>query len=290
MKVAVLSDIHGNLPALKAVVADIDRWQPEYVVVAGDIVNRGPSSDECLKFVLQRRDERGWHLLRGNHEDFVLECADPDRPRSGPAYEMTRFAHFALAQINGQVDELTALPDMYEISAPDGQVLRVVHASMRSNREGIYPMTSDEQLRQLIEPAPAVFVTGHTHRALVRQIDDAIVVNIGSVGSSFDGDQRAAYGRFRWTGGCWETEVVRVEYDYASTEADYVSSGFLEHGGPLAQLILVEFRKARGLIFRWADRYEGKIISGDISVEQSIRELLSEADLLPYTGPPGWVV
>lgn len=290
MKVAVISDIHGNLPALRATVAHVDAWSPDLVVVNGDIINRGPNSGECLEWMLERRERSGWHLLRGNHEEFVLDCGDPDQPLSGPAYEIREFAHFALAQVSGMVGDLKVLPDVYERPAPNGDLLRVAHASMRSNRDGVYPMTTDEELRKKIAPAPAVFVTGHTHRPLVRRVDDTLVVNTGSVGSPFDDDRRAGYGRFTWTGDEWRAEIVRLDYDFGQIELDYVRSGFLEQGGQLAQLMLVELRKARGLIHRWASRYEEAMLSGTITLEESVRLILCDEDVRPFTGPPGWTV
>lgn len=290
MKVAVLSDIHGNLPALQAVVNHIDTWSPDVVVVDGDIINRGPMSGACLELLLDRRDTRGWHLLRGNHEEFVLNCDAPDRPLTGPAFEMTRFAHFALAQVNGHIDQVRLLPDLFERPGPYGDVLRIVHASMRNNRDGIYPMTDDDQIRRQIAPAPAIFVTGHTHRPLMRRVDNTLVVNIGSVGSSFDDDRRAGYGRFTWHGDCWKAEIVRIDYDYGQIETDYVRSGFLDQGGALAQLMLVELRKARGLIHRWAGQYEDSVLAGRITLEESVRLVLCESDIRPFTGPPGWTI
>lgn len=289
MKVAVLSDVHGNLPALQAVMADIDAWSPDLVVVGGDIINRGPRSGDCLDTLVRRQAADDWQLLRGNHEDFVLDCADPDRFRPGPAYETTRFAHFALAQIAGHVDRLLGLADVFERFAPNGDLLRIVHASMRNNRDGIYPMTTDDDLRRQIAPAPNLFVTGHTHRPLVRTVDNTLVVNIGSVGAPFDEDRRAAYGRFRWDGS-WSAEIVRLPYDYTQIERDYEETGFLIEGGPLAQIMLVELRRARGLIFRWASRYQEAVMSGLMTLEESVRLILCDDDVLPYTGPPGWIV
>lgn len=288
MKVAVISDIHGNLPALRAVVAHVDAWSPDLVVVNGDIVNRGPNSGDCLEWMLERRERSGWHLLRGNHEEFVLDCGDPEQPLSGPAYQIKQFAHFALAQVSGSVGDLLTLPDVYERPAPNGDLLRIAHASMRSNRDGVYPMTTDEDLRKQIAPAPAVFVTGHTHRPLIRRVDDTLVVNAGSVGSPFDDDRRAGYGQFTWTGEKWRAEIARLDYDFGQIEIDYVRSGFLEQGGPLAQLMLVELRKARGLIHRWASRYEEAVLSGNMTLEESVRLILCDEDVRPFTGPPGW--
>lgn len=290
MKVAVLSDIHGNMPALRTVVADIDAWRPDIVVVDGDIVNRGPCSGACLELLLERRERDGWWLLRGNHEEFVLDCGSPATPLSGPEYEMKQFAHFALSQLGERADQLRTLPDIFETVSPSGKLLRVVHASMGSNRHGIYPVTSDNDLRELISPPPAIFITGHTHRPLIRRIDDTLVVNIGAVGSPFDSDRRAGYGRFTANGDGWHAEVVRLDYDYRQIERDYVTSGFLAEGGPLAQLMLVELRKAHGLIFRWASRYENAVLSGALTLEDSVRQLLSDEDIRPFSGPPGWAL
>ncbi len=289
MKVAVLSDIHGNLPALRTVIADIDAWSPDLVVVGGDIINRGPRSGACLDVLVERQAADGWRLLRGNHEDFVLDCADPTRSLPGPGYETTRFAHYALGQVAHHAGLLRALPDVFERAAPNGDILRIVHASMRNNRDGVYPMTTDEELRRQIAPAPAVFVTGHTHRPLARTLDRTLVVNIGSVGASFDEDRRAAYGRFEWAG-CWTANIVRLPYDYAQIERDYVDSGFLDEGGPLAQIMLVELRKAHGLIFRWASRYQEAVMAGLMSLEESVRLVLCDDDVRPFTGPPGWTI
>lgn len=291
MRIAVLSDIHGNLPALRSVIDHVDAWEPDLVIVGGDIVNRGPESGACLEVVCERQETDGWRVLRGNHEEFVLDCARPEAQRQGPTYEMTRFAHFALEQVDGRAAFLRTLPDLVEWPAPDGTSLRVVHASMRSNRDGVYPATPDDVLRELIKPAPAVFATGHTHRALIRHIDQTLVVNTGSVGSPFDGDRRGAYGQFTWDEDSgWQGEVVRVQYDFSQIERAYDESGFLVEGGALAQLMLVELRRAGGLIFRWASRYEAAVLAGDMTLEQSVRAILSDDDVRPFTGLPGWEI
>ncbi|MCA9962338.1 MAG: metallophosphoesterase [Anaerolineales bacterium] len=290
MKVAVISDIHGNLPALQAVTTHIEAWQPDMVVVDGDVVNRGPLSLDCLHFVQRKRIREGWHVVKGNHEDFLLNCARADAPTSGPEYELMRFAYWAYQQLDGEVSILRGLPDKFVYFAPDGSEFRVVHASMQGNRDGIYANTSDEELWKQIAPVPAVFVTAHTHRPMVRRFNDALIVNVGSVGAPFDGDGRASYGQFVWTRDGWEADIVRLDYDRAQTECDYAASGFLTGGGPLAQLMLVELRRAGGLVYRWATRYQDAVLAGEVSMEASVRELLQDEDLRPFLGPPGWTL
>jgi hypothetical protein len=164
-----------------------------------------------------------------------------------------------------------------------------MHGSMRDNRDGVYPQTTDAELREQIAPAPKIFVTGHTHRPLTRQVDATTVVNIGSVGAPFDGNRQLSYGRFTWTTTRgWQSEVVRLPYDYERIEQDYTNSGFLDEGGPLAQLMLVELRRAGGLIYRWASRYEKAVLAGEIGLEESVREVLCDDDLRPFLGTPGW--
>ncbi len=290
MKIAVLSDIHGNLPALQTATQDIEAWQPDLVVVDGDIVNRGPLSLDCLEFIQTKQRTADWRVVRGNHEDYLLACDRPDAPRSGPEYELWRFAFWAHDQLNGHLAALQTLPNQFSWMAPDGSEFRVVHASMRNNRDGIYADSSDDVLYQQIAPVPGVFVTAHTHRPLIRRFNDSLVVNVGSVGAPFDRDTRASYGRFLWTHDGWQSEIIRLPYDIAQTERDYVESGFLGEAGPLAQLMLVELRRAGGLIYRWAKRYQDAVLAEEIDLAESVRELLHDEDLRPFLGAPGWTL
>jgi len=290
MKIAVLSDIHGNLPALQAVVARVDKWAPDLVIVAGDIVNRGPRSVDCLQLIRERQESQNWQVVRGNHEDYVIACSLPDSPHSGPEYELWRFAHWSFQQLNGDITPLLAMPDQFSLQLAADNEFRVVHASMRNNRDGIFRNSSDVELGEQITPAPKVFVTAHTHRPLVRSLGDCLIVNVGAVGAPFDRDERASYGQFEHNSLGWKAEIVRVAYDRKQTERDYVDTGFLDGAGPLAQLMLVELRRARGLIFRWADKYQDAILAGEICMEESVKELLSAEDVEPYTGSPGWSI
>lgn len=290
MKIAVLSDIHGNLPALHAVVDHVDAWSPDLVIVDGDIVNRGPRSLECLRFVLARQEDDGWRLIKGNHEDYVIACSKPDSPQSGPEYDLWQFAHWSYQQLDQDVTSLLAMADQFSMNVGRDNEFRAVHASMRNNRDGIYTQSSDSELSEQIAPPPKVFVTAHTHRPLIRSIGGSLVVNVGAVGAPFDQDNRASYGQFVHGSGGWQADIVRIEYDREQTERDYVDSGFLEGAGPLAQLMLVELRRAGGLIYRWADKYQDAVLAGSICIEESVREMLAADDIRPFAGPPGWSI
>jgi putative phosphoesterase len=275
MKVAVLADIHGNLPALRTVVDHIDRWRPDAVVVAGDVVNRGPRPLECLQIIEQRRRDAGWLVVQGNHEEYVINHTRPEAPRSGPEFEIYRTSYWTLNQLNGQVDVLKEMPFQVSLRAPDGNEIRTVHASMRSNRDGIFPDTPDDSLRQQISPPPAALCVGHTHQALMRYIDDTIVVNVGSVGMPFDGDKRAAYAQLTWRNNQLAADIIRLDYDQDQMDRDFFETGFVPDAGALTSLMLVEFRHARPYLHLWMRRYGDPVLSGEISIDEAVDDYIA---------------
>lgn len=287
MKLAILSDIHGNWPALEAVAADVDAWGPDIVVVNGDVVNGGPSNVACWRYVAGRAAVDGWIVLRGNHEEYVAEWLDYTGPREGPAYDLIRLSEWTFQQFAGDVSALGALPERWEWAAPGGERLVTMHASVLGNRAGIYPFTTDEEARRKIVPGTAVFVTAHTHIPHQRDVDGTQVVNVGSVGLPGDGDGRASYGRITWRRGGWEAAIARVAYDRATAERDYFTSGFMDEAGPEAEMSLVEFRAARDARTRWRAVYGDRIRSGELPLATSIRRFLAETEFAPFALQPG---
>lgn len=274
MKIAVLSDIHGNLAALHAIAEDIHRWQPDKIVVAGDIINRGPLPRQCLDFTLERERYSGWLVLRGNHEEYVINVAADPSARVGAEEAVRANVRWTAAQI-GDVAPLLAMPTQISLQGPDGGEVRIVHASMRHNRDNVLINTPDNELRAQIAPAPTVFCCGHTHRPLLRQIDATLVVNTGAVGLPFDDDVRGSYARLNWRGESWHAEIVRVPYDRDQAARDY-EAGFLSESGPIAPIIWSEFLTAHPRLSTWYRRYETALLEGRINVEQSVTELLAE--------------
>ena len=277
MKIAVLSDIHGNYPALETVAADVARWRPDVTVVNGDVVNRGPLSRRCWRFVR----ERDWRLVGGNHEAYVALWEAPDRPWEGRQFDIHRTSFWTYQQLNGSAAALSDLPSSLSVRGPDGSEVRVTHGSMLGNRDGIYPETPATEVSHKIAPAPAVFCTAHTHRPLVSRVGRALVVNSGSVGASFDGDPRACYVRLTWHAGRWNVRLVRLRYDRVQTARDFWHSGFLEEGGPLVHIFYHEWRDARSLVNRWSQRYEDAVLDGEIGLEASVSAFLDAVRARP---------
>ncbi|MEA3334547.1 MAG: metallophosphoesterase family protein [Chloroflexota bacterium] len=277
MKLAVLSDIHANLRALERVLEDIDCWKPDAVVVAGDVVNRGPQPLACLQLILERQARDGWHLVRGNHEDYVIAQSKPDSPRSGPLGEIFRSSLWTYRQLNCDVQALEAMPFQQSLPTPNGHEVRITHASTRGNRDGIYPTTDDISLRKQIgRPVVPLFVVGHTHWPLVRQVDETLVVNVGAAGLPFDGDQRVSYGQMTWHMNGWQARIVRLEYNLQLAERDFFDTGFLEDGGPLARLMRIELLEARSQLYQWAVAYQDAVMAGELTLAESVERVLAQ--------------
>lgn len=285
MKIAVLSDIHGNWPALAAVAGDSDAWRPDVVLVNGDVVNSGPSNVACWQYVARRAAADGWNVLRGNHEEYVAEWLDYAGPRAGPAYDRIRLSEWTFQQLSdvAAVAAMAARPECWEWVAPDGTRLVAMHASPLGNRAGIYPFTTDDEARRKIVPGAAVFLTAHTHIPHQRLLDGTQVVNTGSVGLPGDGDGRASYGRVTWQRRRgWRAEIVRVAYDRAAAERDFFTSGFIDEAGPEAEMALVEFRAARDARTRWRAIYGEQVRRGEMTLGASIRRFLLETEFRPF--------
>lgn len=269
MKLAVLSDIHGNVPALAAVLDDIERWGADHLIVNGDLVSRGPCSLECLRLLQARAP--GSHFLTGNHETYVLRCADQPADPESPTHDIDRFADWALRQLGAAVDDIRAWDDHLDLTDLEGAATaHVTHGSRLGNRDGISARTRDDDLPAKLGEPRALFIGSHTHRPLLRRFNGTLVVNTGSVGQPMDGDPRAAYGRFTLIGGRWEAEIARVAYDKARAERDCVDSGFLAEAGPMARLIYLELRQSRAHVGPWRNQYLEAVKARALSVTASV--------------------
>jgi predicted phosphodiesterase len=278
MKVAVFSDIQANLPALEEVVDRIEAWRPELVVMAGDLVNRGPDSLGCLRLFDRYRREQGWLPVQGNHEVWVLRCGR-EAPRSEGDRAVRQFTDWAWGQVAGDVDKLRGWADHLCFHPPgSADWVHVTHGSMVGNRDGITASTPDEALPAKVPEGVALMVVGHTHRAMQRHALGMDIVNVGSAGSPFDGDVRGSWAKLEYVAGRWKTQIERFSYDRARAARDFETSGFLDQGGPLARLVFMEWQRAQLLISGWRQRYEPAVIAGEIPLGRSIELYLAGID------------
>jgi predicted phosphodiesterase len=222
VRVAVLSDVHGNLPALQAVLEDIDRrGHFDAVVVDGDHCLNGPDPSACLDLIC----ERATHVTQGNTDrDVVDEGAhDPDlgeKKRASIAWTREQLGRERIAALSG-------LPFEARFEAPDGTTLLVVHANPLDLDRHIFPDMDDAALQVLVGHVQAqVLAFGHLHIPFTRRYADLHLVNIAACGLPRDGDRRAVWGAFHWVPDAgWRITTYRVAYDYGATVLRILDSG-----------------------------------------------------------------
>lgn len=282
MKVAVFSDVQGNLQAFEEAIALIDSWQPELVVTAGDLINRGPDNDACLAAFDRRRQEQGWIPVQGNHEVWVARWLRQG-PKSAREASLFAFTDWACRQVAPLAHALNGWSDHLCFDAPAAAAARqadrwvhVTHGTLAGNRDGISASTPDLALADKLPPDLALFITGHTHKVHRRRYAGMDIVNVGSVGSPFDGDPRGSLGFFTYHGGQWHTEIRRFRYDRELAARRFQDSGFLELGGPLARVIFEEWKRAQPLLAFWRRQYESGVLSGEVELESSVERFLQD--------------
>lgn len=198
--IAVLGDIHGNLWALEAVLADLDRLGPNPVVVAGDLALGGPRPAECVTLVRHR----GYPTIRGNTDEWLT--VPPSHVDDAISWTSARL---------GEDDRrfLAGLPLLWRFAQGPGDLV-VVHATPWSVGDVVPPDAPATLVRRVFDEAKAeAVVYGHIHIAYVREVGDQLLVNTGSVGLPFDGDPRAAYVQLQPKQGRWTASLRRVSYD-----------------------------------------------------------------------------
>lgn len=277
MKVAIFSDVQANLPAMEAAIERILAWRPDLVIMDGDLLNRGPSSLACLERFDALRRAHGWLPVQGNHETWIQRCREQP-PRSALDAEMRRFADWTLEQVRPRLDALDGWPDHLCFDHGRAGWVHVTHGSMLGNRHGITARLSDAELRKAMAPEAALFVTAHTHRPLSRWIDGRAVLNVGSVGSPFDGDTRGSLALLEARGGRWRWTIERFNYDRERARRDFLDSGFIENGGPLARILYEEWSRARSLMPHWRRAFEASVLAGDCDLAQSVERFLQDLD------------
>jgi predicted phosphodiesterase len=222
MKLALLSDVHANLPALEAVLADIDaRPDVDALYHLGDLVGYAPWPNEVVDLLRSR----GIPGVAGNYDSTTAT----DYKHCGCRYENPRqeeLSHLSYEWTRGRVSPdtkrfLAGLPFRIDVRPLGGHLpgpkLVLVHASPTMNTLYWTEDKPDSFCSQMIGLAGAaagdLLAFGHTHKPWHRVVEGVHLVNTGSVGKPKDGDWRAGYVLLSFAAGPPSVEMVRVEYD-----------------------------------------------------------------------------
>jgi putative phosphoesterase len=229
-RVAVITDIHGNLPALQATLARIDEIGVDATYCGGDLVGYGPHPNEVCALIA----ERGIPTIYGNYDYAIAR----DRDDCGCAYVTPhdrelgqQSVAWTLANTDQRSkDFMRALPFDLRFDVGDRSV-HLVHGSPRKVNEYLFedkPARLYERLAAAEDAHTLVF--GHTHKPWIREYGGVVFVNCGSVGKPKDGDPRAAFAVLDHDG----VRIERVAYDAAAVARAVAAAGLpAEYGEKL---------------------------------------------------------
>ena len=232
MRVAIVSDIHGNRRAFEAVLADLRQAAPDLVLHGGDLAYGGAHPTEIIDHIRSL----AWPGVRGNTDEMLwapqslTEFANK-QPKLGALLGIIEACiPPTLASIGEErLRWLEGIPEQYS-----GDGFCVVHASPGDLWRAPMPNASDDDLRKTYGTlSAAIVVYGHIHRPYVRRMPGLTVANTGSVSQSYDGDRRASYLVIDGD----SVTIRRVEYDVESEAADLLRSG-LPHAEWMSRILL----------------------------------------------------
>jgi predicted phosphodiesterase len=218
MRIAALADVHGNAPALRAVLADVAAANVDLIVFCGDLT-WGPLPNETLAVV--HEIETPVRFVRGNADRMIGVHLDERGAWLAAAHDAT-----ATAFVNGFESSVSVDVDGLGPS-------RFVHGSPRSDEECVTPLTSHDRVQEFMAGVPErVVVTAHVHVSYDRQVDDVRLIGPGSVGRPYEGRRGA-----RWALLGPDVELRQTDYDHDRTAELYRLSGIPQVEQDIAMLL-----------------------------------------------------
>ena len=197
---ALISDVHANLPALEAVLEDIETLGAERIYCAGDIVGYYPFPNETISLF----KEKGIVSILGNHDRAVIHFNTVGMNRL--AAEAARWTSENVSAEN--VDYLKSLRGRMRFKI-EGKTIAIYHGSPRDDDEYLYEIDVGPEVIEMCECR--YMVTGHTHIPFVRRFENSVIINPGAVGQPRDGNRRASFAVLDTEHG--DVSICRRSYD-----------------------------------------------------------------------------
>jgi putative phosphoesterase len=223
--VAVITDIHGNLPALEASLERIEQLGIQPVYCGGDLVGYGPHPNEVCRLIEQRRIP----TIYGNYDYAIAR----DLEDCGCAYVTQherdlgqRSVEWTLAHADGRSKAfMRELPFDLRFELGDRRV-RLVHGSPRKVNEYLFEDKPARTFERIAAGADCdVLVFGHTHKPWMREYGGVLFVNCGSVGKPKDGDPRASFAVVSFGASGLDVSIERVAYDAEAVAREVAAAG-----------------------------------------------------------------
>jgi putative phosphoesterase len=245
-----MADIHGNMPALEAVLVDAAGQGVDHIIVAGDLVC-GPQPEETRR-LLQSLD---CTMIRGNGDTYLLRFDNGDAPdywRTSKAFATIRW-HYDQCS-DETLDFLRSLPVQRRVDIGDAPAIRVAHGSPRHPAEDLHPQKEPAALEAVLAAlAETVLICGHTHLPMKAEGHGRLALNPGAVSAPLNGEVGAQYALLTWSHRGWRVEHRLAAYDLKRIRRIYAESGLLEEGGAFSRAWLDCIESGRDLVNPFLD-------------------------------------
>lgn len=195
MKIAVISDIHGNLEALNAVLQDIELQEIDKIFICGDLAMAGPEPEKTVDKIIELSKQKDVAIILGNTDEMLIKAFGKQEKEYTPADEtMAASLRYTQKTLRAdQIEFLKQLPLKHREKIGDLEIL-LVHGSPRKINENISPDLDEQILKEMLSGVHEDIVfCGHTHLPVVYKVDNQTIVNVGSVGRPFTENPDACY-------------------------------------------------------------------------------------------------
>ncbi|VEF49055.1 metallophosphoesterase [Bacillus freudenreichii] len=231
MKLAFISDIHGNAIALEAVLNDISKKKVDEIFILGDLCYRGPEPKRSLELI---RDLK-CSVIKGNADEWVVRGIRKGEVPDHVMEKMNQEQEWTVSQLtDSDIQFLQRLPQDL-IKEVEGFRIHAFHATPDNLFETVSPSESNEILSERLMTKNAdVYIYAHIHHSYIRFINGKCLINTGSVGLPFDGVKKPSYALVELREGNLEASIVRVDYDMQAVinqikESNYPNKDLMIH-------------------------------------------------------------
>lgn len=226
MRLAFISDIHGNANALETVLYDINNKDVDKVLVLGDLCFRGPEPKRSLELVRALNTD----VIKGNADEWVVRGIRNGEVPESAIKMMSNERDWTLSQLDeDSVEYLKSLPT--DIKLEYGNIkIHAFHATPDSLFEVVTPDLSNQLIEEKMMRYEAnIYIYAHIHKPYIRYINGKCIINLGSVGLPFDGLAKSSYAILDIEENSFQTSLIRVNYDVNKVisqfrESDYPNS------------------------------------------------------------------
>ena len=238
MKIAIISDIHGNMQALESVLDDIKKQHCEKVLCLGDLAMAGAQPSRVINFV---KNQPNWETIQGNTDKLIGDFCQEffDNVKSHFPIMANALSEEIVILTNEEKEYLRNLPPQKEINI-EGVKILMVHGSVRRNNEDILPNRPLEEIEEIFASTDADLIfCGHTHLPCGYQTSKKqTIVNVGSVGRPMTDEAKACYATVNIENGAFSIQHRLLDYDRQLAADTLIKERSFDGREQIAQMLL----------------------------------------------------